>query len=328
MLIPEPKVKKILFITLSNVGDVILTLPVLDYLKAAFIQSKITVMVGPRPKEIFEDNPNIDRLIIYDKYAKLREKVKLFWELKKKNFDVVVDLRNTFYGAMLPARFRTSPFLFIPKDIRHIKERNLYRLKEALKSKERFSELKERTFYFTVKDKDYIDSLLKKRGITESDNIILVSPSAGGKTRRWESQNFTQLCNSLSQDYKVILIGAAVHQPTSQYILQNCSNQIFDFTGLTNLKALAYLLNRAKLLITCDTGTLQLASYLDTPIVALFGPSDEQRYGPWSSKSRIVKKEIFCRPCRVAHCRFQTLDCMRLIRVEDVLQAVKDINYK
>jgi len=46
-------------------------------------------MVGPRPKEIFQDNPKIDRLIIYDKYAKLRDKIRLFNELKKEGFDIV-----------------------------------------------------------------------------------------------------------------------------------------------------------------------------------------------------------------------------------------------
>jgi len=55
------QVNKILFITLSNIGDVILTLPVLDYLKARFPQANITVMVGPRPKEIFEDNARSER---------------------------------------------------------------------------------------------------------------------------------------------------------------------------------------------------------------------------------------------------------------------------
>ena len=98
-------VNKILFITLSNIGDVILTLPVLDYLREEFPHSDITVMVGPRPKEVFENNPNIDRLIVYDKHLRLNEKIRLFNELKKENFDMVVDLRNTLYGALLPARY-------------------------------------------------------------------------------------------------------------------------------------------------------------------------------------------------------------------------------
>ncbi|MFH1338598.1 MAG: hypothetical protein ABIH40_01975, partial [Candidatus Omnitrophota bacterium] len=64
-------INKVLFFTLSNFGDVILTLPVLDILRQKYPEAEITVMVGPRPCEIFKDNPYVHNLIIYDKYAQL-----------------------------------------------------------------------------------------------------------------------------------------------------------------------------------------------------------------------------------------------------------------
>lgn len=318
-------INKILFITLSNIGDVILTLPVLDFLRANFPESEITIMVGPRAREIFEGNPNITRLIVYDKYSKFREKVRLFNELKKERFDIVVDLRNTLYGALLPARYRTSPLLFIPSHIRHMKERNLYRLQRALKIKKPLPIEIKKSFQFNPSDKDYAESLLKANGITTSDKIVVVSVGTGGGNRKWGEDKFAQLCLRLSDDYKVILIGTKTYQSITRYIYRNCQSKIYDFTGLTNLRQLAYLLARSKLLITCDTGTLQLGSYLDTPIVALFGPSEEKKYGPWSSRYRIITKEIFCRSCRKAQCRFATVECMELIKVVDVLRGIKDI---
>ncbi|MCX7661790.1 MAG: hypothetical protein N2Z79_03800, partial [Candidatus Omnitrophica bacterium] len=79
------------------------------------------------------------------------------------------------------------------------------------------------------------------------------------------------------------------------------------------------------LLVSNDRAVLHLGSYLNVPIVAIFGPTDDIRYGPWSEKSFVVKKEIFCRPCKKAHCRFGTVECMRLIKPEDVLLAIKII---
>lgn len=330
----KDRINKILFITLSNIGDVILSLPVLDALKESFAQSEITVMVGPRPKEILENNPRIDRLIIYDKYAKLRDKIRLFRELSKEKFDLVIDLRNSLYGALLPARYRTSPFLSIPRRIQHMKERNLYRLQKALKNNNKnLLRLNPgmKLFSGSVQDTEYIATLLKNNGIVAGDKIIIISPGAGGDTRRWEAGKFAKLSSQLGKDYKIILVGTHAHQPVTQYIYKNCPNKIFDFTGLTNLRQLAALLKRAAIMITPDTGTLQLASYLDTPTVALFGPSDEKRYGPWPNKFRVVKKDIFCRPCAKAHCRFGTVRCLRLVKVEDVLAAVKETlstNYK
>ena len=124
-------VNKILFVTLSNIGDCILTLPVLDALGENFPQAKITVLVGPRAQEIFQDNPQIHRLIIYDKHSRIKEKIKLFQKLERERFDMVVDLRNSLLGALLPVAKKTSPFLIIPRQVRHMKDRHLYRLQEV-----------------------------------------------------------------------------------------------------------------------------------------------------------------------------------------------------
>jgi len=320
-------INKILFITLSNMGDVILTLPVLDALKLNFPEAKIWVMVGPRPKEIFENNPYIDKLIIYDKYAALREKMKLFFALKKEHFDIVIDLRNTLFGALLPSRFRTSPFLYIPSHIKHMKERNLYRLYKALKMQEKFIvyPIIKKSLFIVKQDKDYVNRLLEKNNIHPNDKIVIIAPVARGANRRWEKEKFVCVSRSLNQDYKVILVGQDSDKAITQYISNNCQGEIFDFAGLTNLKGLAYLIQKASLVIVCDTGILHLASYMDVPVLGLFGASDETKYGPWSDNFAIVKKEIFCRPCQKAQCRFGTLECMTFIKVEDVLRAVRNI---
>ncbi|MFA7293892.1 MAG: glycosyltransferase family 9 protein, partial [Candidatus Omnitrophota bacterium] len=94
---------KILFITLSNIGDCILSLPVLDALHNEYPDALISCLVPERPKEIFSNNPAVDKVIIFDKHARLVGKIKLFFSLSRERFDIVVDLRNSFFGAFLPA---------------------------------------------------------------------------------------------------------------------------------------------------------------------------------------------------------------------------------
>ena len=153
-------INKILFFTLSNFGDVILTLPVLDVLRERYPNASITVMVGPRPAEIFKNSPYIDNFIIYNKYAPLREKMRLFFQLKKEHFDIVIDLRNTLFGALLPAQFRTSPFLYMPWHIQHMKDKNLYRLSRELKQKRPLAATREKLLYISPEDENYINNLL------------------------------------------------------------------------------------------------------------------------------------------------------------------------
>ncbi len=85
------------------------------------------------------------------------------------------------------------------------------------------------------------------------------------------------------------------------------------------------MLKKASLLITNDSAVLHLASYLNIPSVAIFGPTNEKKYGPWSKIQYIAKKEIFCRPCQKAQCRFGHLKCMQLVKVEEVYDKVKKI---
>jgi len=310
----------------------------LDALRDNFPQAKITVMVGPRPKEIFHGNPHIDRLIIYDKHFRLKEKIKLFSELKKEYFDMVVDLRNSFLGALLPAKYKTSPFLIVPKQIKHMKDRHLYRLPEVTRGYQRLPEVaSKRSLWISQQDEECIKKILRENNIKEEDKIIIVSPGARSHIKRWAQDKFVELISSLVKEFgmnpapacrsgvKVVLVGDKGDVPITKYIVQHSSYPIVDLSAKTNIVQLACLLKKSKLVITNDSATLHLASYLSIPIAAIFGPTNEIKYGPWSGIYSIVKKDIFCRPCEKAQCKFGTLKCMQLIKTEDVLKQVKNI---
>ncbi|MBU1998255.1 MAG: lipopolysaccharide heptosyltransferase II, partial [Candidatus Omnitrophica bacterium] len=116
-----------------------------------------------------------------------------------------------------------------------------------------------------------------------------------------------------------------VYSQAGKEIVKHCPGKIYNFTGLTNLRQLAALLKHASLFITVDTGVLHLASYLNVSTLALFGASRPEKYGPWCDKYKIMLKELFCRPCERAQCKFKHLNCMRLIKAENV--AVQAKNY-
>ncbi len=317
---------KVLFITLSNIGDVILTLPCLDILKTIYPQAEFTVMVGPRPKEIFKDNPNIKELIIYDKHSPLIEKIKLFNQLKKQRFDMVIDLRNTFFGAFLFAYYKTSPFLVIPEHIKHMKDRHLFKL-QTPNSQLPTSKIQKGTLYIKPEDEAYIKEILKQHNISETDKIIVVSPGARSHIKRWDKEGFLKVCQSLIQEdkAKIVLVGDIADLPIAEYIAKGIRDNLVNLCAKTTITQLASLFKKALLLITNDSAVLHLGSYLNVPIVAIFGPTAEEKYGPWSEKSCVVAKNISCRPCEKAQCRFGHLKCMKLIRHDDVLRAVKEI---
>ncbi len=312
---------KILFITLSNIGDCILTLPVLDALCNKYPLAKISCLVPERPKEIFINNQAIEKIIVFDKHAKLVDKVQLFYSLSQEKFDLVVDLRNSFFGAFLPAKKRSSPFRFIPKKFKHMKDRHLFWasfVDYPLRSN------KHQSLIVTPQDTSYIENILNEKKLSGSSKLIVVSPGARSQIKRWDKHNFSQLCNRLVKEgWDVVLVGDKTDAPICTYVCQANPEGVLNLCEKTSISQLAALLKRAKLLITNDSAVMHLGSYLDVPVAAIFGPTDENKYGPWSQDNIVIKKDIFCRPCEKARCRFTNLACLSCLKVDDVLGQIK-----
>jgi len=317
---------KILFITLSNIGDSILTLPVLDFLRQKYPGAEITCLVPPRPREIFVHNPAVADVIIFDKHAKLGDKLKLFLALRKKRFDIVVDLRNSFFGAFLPAKNKnlfSGPLRRIPGQIKHMREKHLFwaNLLDYSRQEKEYQSLN-----ITAQDYEYIRGILVEKGIIQNSNLIVISPGSRSQIKCWDKDNFSQLCRQLIQKGKwIVLVGDLSDQPICDYLERVCGEKIINLCAKTSLNQLAALLKQARLLITNDSAVMHLGSYLNVPVVAIFGPTDEKKYGPWSSTKVVVKKDIFCRPCQKAQCRFGNLACLNLIKVSDVLRTVNSM---
>jgi heptosyltransferase-2 len=317
--------QKILFITLSNIGDVVLTLPALDFLRGNFPGAQITVIAGERAGEIFKGNPNISKFIPFNKKLSWFGMIKLFNSLRREKFDVIADMRNSFLGYILGAKIKTSPFLSIPGSIKHMKDRHLYRISKLTKNI--FNRASDKSIYFSPEDKERVDGLLRQNNIEESDKLIVVAGGARSHTKRWPKEKFAELILKLIEypSLKIVLAGDKEDAEINGYIASVSGGKALDLSAKTTLNELAYLLKRASLLISNDSAPLHIASYLNTSVVAIFGITDDEKYGPWSEGSYLVKKEVPCRPCSEAQCKFGTLECISLIKVEDVFRAVKNI---
>jgi len=318
---------KILFITLSNIGDVILTLPVLDFMMESLPDSKFTVMVSARPKEIFENNPLLERVIIYDKHSPLKDKIKLFFELKKEKFDIVIDLRNTLFGRLLPSRYKAHQFLLKSKNIRHMRDLHILKVIYPYTDLSSTRNLERQALYISSHDHNYIERILRENRIAQTDKIIAVSAGARNLIKRWPKEKFVELIDKMIEEInaKVVLIGDKADEPINKYIAAHSKYESLDLSGRTTSVQAAALLEKVSFLVTNDSTNLHLASYLNVPVVAVFGPTDEAKYGPWSSDCAVAKKEIFCRPCQKAKCRFNDLKCMQLVSTEDMMQLVREI---
>ncbi|HOW42073.1 MAG TPA: lipopolysaccharide heptosyltransferase II [Candidatus Omnitrophota bacterium] len=312
--------KHILFVTLSNIGDVVLTLPVMDRLKQIFPGCRITVVVSPRARDIFAQDASVEQVIVYDKHAPLREKFALLKKLSAGRFDAVIDLRNSLFGYLVPARLKSRKAYRLARSA-HMKERHLAAVSHF---PHQTHEPRPGCLNSSAEEIAGVQRLLAGYGVNAGEKPVLLSAGARSLTKRWPKEHFAELARRLIKELRVrvILVGDSADVENNRGIAAAC-NGVIDLTGKTTLRELIALVRIAELIITNDSATLHLASYLDRSVLALFGPTDEVRYGPWSRRKQAIFKHIACRPCQQALCRFGHCYCLTSIRPDAVFQAAR-----
>jgi ADP-heptose:LPS heptosyltransferase len=317
--IDKARVGRILVITLSNIGDIILTTPVIRALSKEFPYSRIDVMVGPNGKDIFNKDPRIFKLIIYDKHGSIAEKRRLQLKLKKLKYDLVVDLRNTVFPFLVAPRYRTSPIQSFPKDITHKKQRHLYRLVPF-----GIGDRAEKSYiHITEEDQAYADGLLKINAV--SGPIVIVSPGSKSHLKRWTVEGFAEACDGLAGECAAGIVFVGAGRDDKEIILSvagKMKRKFHNFVDKTNIRQLAGLLKRSDLLITNDSAPMHLGCAVGTKVLAIFGPTDPKKYGPTGEFDAVINKKLSCSPCEIASCKYGH-ECMKLVSADEVLDQAR-----
>ena len=315
------KVNNILVISLSNLGDVILTFPVIDILLRDFPAAKFTVVVGPKAVTLFEGNPRISRVLIYNKRDPLKDQIRWFLQLRRDHFDLIVDLRHTFLPFALVTKYRTS--LRVPQvPGQHMRKKHLNRLKGVFDFGSESAE--PRAFFISPADIEVAQKLIQEVG---NQKFLIVGPGAANHLKRWTTEGFAALCDHLAEKYwlKIVLVGDQADGPTVEAIAARMKHKPLNLCGQTSLQQLAYLLSCSQGAIVNDSAIMHLASYLNVPVLAIFGPTDPNQYGPWSSRSRVVTKKMTCLACQNPKSS-NDHRCMENIKAEEIFKTVRLTN--
>ncbi|HEY4527800.1 MAG TPA: hypothetical protein VJL09_02035, partial [Candidatus Paceibacterota bacterium] len=120
--------KKVLIVTLSNIGDVVLTLPVFQSVRRAFPGAQIHAVAGENSKIVFEGDPRIQKLMVYNRRISWKEKLDFLFAVRRERYDLIIDLRHSLLGFFGGAR-RRNAYFFRPR----VKHKGLGHL-AALKS--------------------------------------------------------------------------------------------------------------------------------------------------------------------------------------------------
>lgn len=318
MIVNKNEVKRILVITLSNLGDIVLTTPVIATLRNEFPDSRIDVLVGPPGKAVFEKDKNIFKVIPYDKHMPITGKVRLQMKLKKLNYDLIVDLRNTVLGLLIGPKYRTSTIQSFPAEVIHSIDKHLHRLRSLGMEK-----LLRRPYIQVMpEDEAHVSGLLKSSGVKE--DFVVINSGAKSHLKRWTQEGFAAVADRLAGECNVdvIFIGSKEDEDIVSGVMKKMKHKGHNFAEKTNVRQLGHLLKRAKLLITNDSAPLHIGCACGTRVLAIFGPTDPRKYGPIGEFDTVINKKLVCSPCEVAECK-ANYECMTLISPDEVFESAK-----
>ncbi len=317
------KIRRILVITLSNIGDVIVTTPVISLLRERFPHAHLSVLVGPKAKDLFLGCRTVNQVFLYEKRGSWLEKLKQVARLRQEKFDLVVDLKNTAIPFLIGAKYRTR--IGLERLFRRMRDQHLARLRFLFPIS--FQERNEFDFFSPedLKSASLKFEMRAHRKIPE--RLIIVAPGARGYLKRWPASRFGKLCSYwIEKKAAVVLVGSEDESELGGEIQRAAKNQAVNLIGRLSLRELAALVSKAALVVVNDSATLHLAVELGRPVVGIFGPTDETKCGRFDAQFRVVRtRNLECAPCLEAHCLLEQRICLDDLKSETVIAASEEI---
>ncbi len=356
--------ERILIVQLADIGDLILSTPALAALREARPDAHLALLTSAHAAPVVQGMALVDEIFTFDRQAfnsskSLLKPANLRRLFRLGHFDTVVFLHHftlrlgTFKFALIAlaaqSRRRVGVdngngwFLTdrLPDDgfgALHQAQYwlNLVGLLGADSSPRPAVVAKEVPSPLRPEDEGNQPLVLSQQpGTRNSELTIALHAGSGGysRARRWDAASFAAVANALHHEYgaQIVLVGGKGDDTAA--VQAALTVPALDISGQTTLPQLAGVLSQADLFIGADSGVMHLAAAVGTPVVALFGPSNADAWGPWTpgGRSVIVRSGVECSPCSyVGHgiglregCAART--CMRLVTPERVLQAARAV---
>jgi heptosyltransferase III len=342
----------ILIIKLKHLGDVLVTTPCLTALRETFPQSRITMIVNQGTEAMIQDNPCLSEIVILEREPRkkpleaLRYQLRLLDRLRKRRFDLSIEFSGGDRGAILSwlsgAKVRIG---YHPKkgkqwwwkkaftqtikasgDNQHVVEHHW----EAVRLLGIKTSPGNLGFYWSARDRESLNLLLSPKGLDMEKPYVIVHPTSRWMFKTWRPEGYAQVIDHIQKTMglPVVVTGGPEkkEQEAIAAILGQCRIMPVDLSGQLNLKQLGCLIAGGKLFFGVDSAPMHMAAAVNTPVLALFGPSGDHMWGPWGQGHQVIKKDWDCRPCGEDGCQGSKISrCLVEITTEEVIAGLEQL---
>jgi heptosyltransferase-2 len=327
----------ILLVRFSAIGDILLLTPLVRALRRKHPEARLTVVTRAGFAPLLERNPHISKVIGWDPLTPLSE---LGRRLRDLEFTHRLDLHDSLRSRLLRwhagGPWTTYPKHRLARAVLIHTHRDLYRDRrpvaeryfDAARGLDVTPDGGSLEMFLSRTDLEAAAGFLAARGLGRSRQLIAIAPGAAHFTKRWPPHHWIALVRRLVEaGNDVIALGGPQDLAIGEAVAAAGGEFAATAAGAFDLPGSAALLKRARALISGDTGLMHLATAVETPVLALFGPTVEQfGFFPYRAKSAVLQRELSCRPCS-AHggprCPLKHHRCLQDLQPGDVLEALR-----
>ena len=331
---PAPNILAVRF---GSIGDILLTTPLLRSIRHSHPGARVTVLTKREYVPLLSHNPNVHRVL---GHAPDRSLLGLAAELRGDQYTHLLDLhdnlRSRALRLLVPGRWRSYPKHRMARALLIRAKRNRYRDRRPV-AERYFSAARDLRvkpdgappdFFLGAEAREQATAWLASVGLSAEDDIIAFAPGAAHATKRWPIEHWQRLVDrSVEDGFAVVIAGGPDDAPLGSRLVAGQEARVANAAGVFGLQATGALLQRARALVSGDTGVMHMATAVGTPVLALFGPTVEAfGFFPYSRLATVLELPLPCRPC-TAHggrvCPLGHHRCLVDITPETVYQVLR-----
>ncbi len=341
---PLPAAPRAVLVRSPNwVGDAILAVPALLAVRSAFPTAHLAVLAVPWVVDVFRCVPGVDEVLVFDRKGVHRGLLgveRMARTIRARHFDVAISLPRAASSAWLLSRSAIACRAGFADRV----ARTLYTHAAAFPGKARpgHHELElhlelvrglgipapliQPTLTLNAELVARREALLTECGVAHRPYLAMAPGAAFGGAKRWSAAGFAGVADRAftSMGLETVLLGSPGERVIAREVASCAERAPVDLVGRIGLAEALALIDGARAVVTNDSGLMHAAAALDTPVVAIFGPTDWVATGPANPRARVVREPVACAPCFLRDCPIDHR-CMTRVGVDAVWQCLTSL---
>ena len=274
---------KALIITLSNIGDLVMTTPLMEGIFTLMPEKSIDILGDARSSELLRNAPYVSNILNRNKKGKFGQQLSLFNRLRSQRYDIIVDLRTGFLPYLLRAQHK-----YIKRKGFGTVEHSVKECYSCIQGYGKFPEdIPNCKIYLSDNDIRKTQKLTKH---LPPGKWLIIAPGANWPGKKWSAEKYGLIVRRALELklFEAALIVGSAEDKVENLAIDFSNLPVLDLRGQTSLTQAAAVLSKGSLLVGNDSGLGHIASGVGLRTITLFGPGSPQRYRPWGEKGEVI----------------------------------------